>query len=33
MLKAIYAMLRKGEPFKALPPRTTGQRRGVMAAA
>jgi len=33
MLKAIYAMLRRGEPFRALPPGTTGQRRRVMAAA
>jgi len=31
MLKTIYAMLQTGAPFKALPPGTTGQRRGVMA--
>jgi transposase len=33
MLKAIYAMLRKGEAFRPMDRRHTGQRRGVMAAA
>ena len=31
MLKTIYAMLRKGEPFRPIGRGTTGQRRGVMA--
>lgn len=33
MLKTIYAMLRKGQPFRPMDQGTTGQRRGVMAAA
>jgi len=31
MLKTIYAMLRKGEPFRPIGTGTTGQRHGVMA--
>lgn len=31
MLKAIYAMLRKGEAFRPMAKGSTGQRRGVMA--
>ncbi|MFQ5882794.1 MAG: transposase [Candidatus Methylomirabilales bacterium] len=33
MLKTIYAMLRKGQPFRPMDQGTTGQCRGVMAAA